>query len=382
LCRKAIYFWVASAQENRLTMRLLLVTGSYPPMRCGVGDYSHNLAKALAAVSCTRVGVLTSFAAGPDGDKEGISIFPLIKRWSLIELPAIVKAIRSWSPDIVHIQYPTQGYGDGFLPWLLPMVCFLLGKRVVQTWHEAYGRRVAPKLFLQAVIPGGLVLVRSNYRDDLPKVLHWAFWNKRVTFIRNASPFPKLELSNEDAGILKRRYLRARRRLIVFFGFVYPNKGAELLFEIADPASDQIVIAGEVVEGSDYHQKIMLLASEYPWSGKATVTGFLDPTAIAELLAVADAVILPYRSGGGDWNTSIHAAVLQGTFVITTSTARRGYDEKHNVFYAGINDVQEMKSALNAYAGRRRNPDPDIDRDEWTDIANQHRSLYEAVLHG
>lgn len=361
-------------------MRVLLVTGSFPPMRCGVGDYSYSLAKALAVAPEIHVGVLTSVSGGKMGKIDGIEIFPVIKKWGLIEALKIIKIIRHWSPDIVHIQYPTQGYSNGFLPWVLPIIAFMLRKKVVQTWHEGYGRRSAPKLLLKAIIPGGLVVVRPQYKDSLPISLRWALWNKQYVFIRNASPFPKIDLDEKTKVDLREQYLKGQKRLIVFFGFVYPNKGAELLFEIADPDSDQIVIAGEIVEASEYQQKIMKLATAKPWLGKVTVTGFLLPADIAALLAISDAVVLPYRVGGGEWNTSIHAAVLQGTFVITTSMSRHGYDEKLNTFYAKVDEVQEMKSALDTYSGTRRKNDPYFDRDEWKEIANKHISLYRALL--
>lgn len=346
-------------------------------MRCGVGDYSYGLAKALASDPASHIGVLTS----DRGEKtDSLEVFPVIKEWSLLEVLKVIKTIRHWSPDIVHIQYPTQGYGQGFLPWVLPLIAFMMRKRVVQTWHEGYGRRSAPKLFLKAIVPGGMVVVRPQYKEELPISLRWALWNKQYVFIRNASPFPKIDLDEKVKSRLKKQYVKGQKRLIVFFGFVYPNKGVELLFEIADPASDQIVIAGEIVEDSEYQQEIMKLATTQPWAEKVTVTGFLHPTDIAALMTIADAVILPYRVGGGEWNTSIHAAVMQGSFVITTSESRHGYDEKHNIFYATVDDVQEMKSALDIYAGTRREEDPDIDRDEWKEIADKHYTLYESLL--
>jgi len=361
-------------------MRVLLITGSFPPMRCGVGDYTHHLGKALAAIPEISVGVLTNTCCGKIGKVDNIECFPVIKAWNISESLKIIKIIRQWSPDVVHIQYPTQGYGSGFLPWLLPLISYALGKKVVQTWHEVYGRRSAWKLFLKAIIPGGLVVVRPEFKDILPSSLHWSLWNKQYAFIRNASPIPKADHDETAKADLRRHYLKGQKQLLVFFGFVYPNKGVELLFEMADPALSQIVIAGAIVEDSDYHNKIISLASSAEWSGKVSVTGFLPSSDIAALLAIADAVILPYRTGGGEWNTSIHAAVLQGTFVITTASTAKGYDEKNNVFYAKVDDVQEMKTALQLYAGKRRQYDDDIDRDEWQQIANKHRLLYDRIV--
>lgn len=371
---------MVGAYKIGLNMRVLLVTGSFPPMRCGVGDYTYSLAEALAVDPDIHVGVLTSISGGEMSKAAGIEVFPVTKNWSFFEALKVIKTILHWSPDIVHVQYPTQGYGNGFLPWVLPMISFLMGKKVVQTWHEGYGRRDALKLFLKSVVPGGLVFVRSQYEKNLHPHLRWALWKKKTVLIPNASAIPRVDLDERETDALKKKYLKKQKRLVVFFGFVYPHKGVELLFEIADPASDQIVIAGEIAEEGVCRHEIMRRASTESWSGKVTITGFLPVADVAALLAVADAVILPFRSGGGEWNTSIHGAVLNGAFVITTSLTQKGYDKKRNVYFAKVDDIQEMRSALAVYAGTRREYHADIDRDEWRQIADKHRALYESLL--
>lgn len=363
-----------------MNMRILLATGSFPPMKCGVGDYSQNLSDALAADNRFRVGILTSTIGAGRDKVENIEVFPVIKKWGLIETLKVIKIIRNWSPDIVHIQYPTQGYGKGLLPWILPMIAFLMGKKVVQTWHEGYSLGSIFKLFLISIIPSVLVFVRPRYKECLHPMLFWALWGKNSVFIPNASTIPGIVLDEQIKNILKNKYLNNQKRLIVFFGFVYPSKGVELLFEIADPASDQIVIVGEINNESEYSKKIMKHALVEPWLGKVTITGFLSIPDVAELLVVADAVILPFRTGGGEWNTSIHGAVLNRTFVITTSLTKRGYNNKYNIYFAKIDNIQEMKLALNTYAGKRRVYDADIDMDEWGKIAKQHFLLYENFL--
>ncbi|HEY4964239.1 MAG TPA: glycosyltransferase [Candidatus Saccharimonadales bacterium] len=372
---------MAGAQKDSLSMKVLLITGSYPPLACGVGDYSCNLAKSLAALPDIRVSVLTSIGGGKDHDKEdGVEIFPIIKSWRIAEAIKVVKVIWRISPDIVHIQYPTQGYKDELLPWLLPIIAFLMGNKVVQTWHEIYINRVDRKLLLKAIVPGGLVVVRPQYREQLHPKVQKILRNTKISFIRNASAIRKRVLSEREQIEEKRKYVKRQKRLVVFFGFLYPPKGVELLFDIADPDLDQIVIAGQFGGDGDYNQKIIDRASMNPWAGKVTITGFLSSDDVAALLAVADAVILPFRTGGGEWNTSIHSAVLQGAFVLTTSQSSCGFDKKHNVYYSEIDNIQEMKSALSNYAGRRREYDPEIDRDEWLKISTDHYSLYEALL--
>lgn len=361
-------------------MKILLTTGTFPPGKCGVGDYSYSLAKALAQDRDIDVAVLTGASCGDVEAPERFEVYPVIDQWRLVETLKVIRIIGRWSPDIVHIQYPSQGYVKRLLPLFLPMIAYLMGARVVQTWHEAYSRRHALEFLLKAVVPSRIVVVRPNYRKELRPLFRWIATKKKFVFIRNASSIRRVVLEDAEKDELRVRYLRGQNRLVVFFGFVYPHKGVEQLFEIANPVSDHIVIAGEVREGDAYRKSIIERASQDPWQGKVTVTGFIPARDVAALLAVADAVVLPFRIGGGEWNTSIHASVLQGTFTITTSLTRNGYDKKNNIYYAKPNDTQEMKSALQAHAGTRREQNAELDGDEWQQIAMEHRALYESLF--
>lgn len=363
-------------------MRILLVTGSFPPMRCGVGDYCLQLANALAVDASVQVGVVTSTLATGAEVNDGVEVFPVINRWTILEAQRIVKVIKSWAPDVVHIQYPSQGYREGFLPWVLPLIAFIMGKKIVQTWHEGYSRRDAPRLILKAIVPSCLVFVRPRYVESLHPQLRWVLWRKKTEFIPNASAIPRADLDLDQLSEIKQLYAKGQKRLVAFFGFVYPHKGVDLLFEIADPASDHIVIAGPIDASSIYGKEILRKASAEAWRGKVTIAGFLLPKDAASLLACADAVVLPFRTGGGEWNTSIHGAVLNGTFVITTSLVENGFSKKRNVYYANVDHVLEMKAALEKYGGRKRDRDFSFDQGGWVEIANRHYLMYKKFLAG
>ena len=330
-------------------MRILLITGSFPPMKCGVGDYSYNLAKGLIANHRVKVAVLTSELCLINNKIDGIELFPVIKRWRFQEIIKVIKIIQYWSPDIIHIQYPTQGYSNGFLPWLLPIISFFMRKKVVQTWHEPYGRRNiigrrnTIKLSLKLIVPFKLIVVHSDYKiKNIPNIVRWMLLQKKPIFISNASAIPKSEHNSQTKNMIKEKYLGSQKRLIVFFGFIYSHKGVELLFDIADPTIDQIVIAGEIDKNGKDYQDILKLASTDLWLGKVNITGYLSTNDVAILLAVADAVILPFRLGGGEWSTSIHAAVLSGAFTISTSTTQNGYDRRRNLYFSKIDNIEEV----------------------------------------
>ena len=362
-------------------MKVLLVTGSFPPIKCGVGDYSENVARALARYSSVQVGVLTSKAVSTANVPDGVELFPLIERWSIGEANKAIGVIRRWKPDIVHVQYPTRGYGTGKLPWFLPILAFTMGVRVVQTWHGGYGIGIRDlvKFCLKMVVPSKVVVVYQEYEAIFHPFLHALVRWKQPGFIANAPAIPRIVLETNERELVRARYARADRRLIVFVGFVFPYKGVELLFEIANPTIDQIVIAGEI-GSAEYLTSLETLARSESWKGHATITKAVSLEELASLLQVADAVVLPFREGGGDWNTSLLGATANGAFVVATSRNEHGYDVRRNVYFARVDDVEEMRAAVNAHAGTRRQYDAQIDGDPWSRVARDHEVLYDNIV--
>lgn len=361
-------------------MRVLIVTGSFPPDRCGVGDYTASLYRKLAVDPRVEVAVLTS-ARGPlqEPVADEPNVFRSMRSWRLDQAGALLRVVREWAPDIVHIQYPTQGYAGAALPWFVPHLARLSGAQVVQTWHEPYSRSSALRLLIQTTLRCAVVVVRPDYRDLLHRWLRWVFAGKRLRYIRSASTLPPCTANEVELDELRQRLLRGRRRLIVFFGFLYPHKRVELLFEVADPATDAIVIAGAIDPTDAYAARIAQLAATPPWNGHATLLGYLPAPEVTALLAAADAVVLPFQLGGGDWNTSIHAATQEQAFVLTTSNTAAGFDAGQNVYFARPDDVPDMKAALARHGGRRRGGST-ARPDAWAWIANEHVELYGELL--
>lgn len=356
-------------------MRVLLVAGAFPPLHCGIGDYTARLAEELASDEGTKVAVLTK-EASKDVLLKGVEIFPVVKNWAMSDLPVIVKVMRGWKPDLVHIQYPSQGF-TRHLPSFLPIICWLMRVKVVQTWHESYRWRAWAHFLVLYAAGKGLIFVRPNYLDLLPRVFRGLVKMRQWAFIPNATALPTSTLAPEKKLLLRSQYLNGRKRLIVYFGFVYPNKGIERLVDIADPATDALVIAGATPD-TVYADQLKGLVDSGAWAGHARVTGFMDAEDAADLLAVADAVVLPFLDGGGEWNTSIHSGLAQGTLVITTALEPRGDEPERNLFTAPINDTEAMRAALNLLAGRKMAL---TGRDlKWEDIAVRHRDFYQRFV--
>ena len=358
-------------------LKVLYVTGSYPPMLCGVGDYTAKLVSEISKNSKCTIGVLTSIGAAVSGNKflesQNVQIFPIINGWRFLELPKLVRAVCRFKSDIVHIQYPTLGYEKSWMPYFLPLLLKILGLKVVQTWHEPPTRY---RFFPNAVTKDNLIGVEPDYLKQMLPRYSLLVRRKSSCYIPVGASIPRIRLTDEERSSIKNMYVGRERKMVAFFGFAYPTKSVEELFKIADPERDTLVLLTKLdAINNPYHKKIMNYFASGIWAGKVVVTGFLSADDVARALCAADAVILPFQHGVGMRNTSFLAARLQGTFTITTSRCTQGYENETNVFYAQPGDIQAMRSALSIYVGRRRESDFHAPFD-WKNIVDAHLSLY------
>lgn len=352
-------------------MRVLFVSGSYPPEFCGVGDYTQKLARSLARVPGAAVAVMTTRHAERPTDSL-VTIFAPFDSWKSSGLREVFRILRTWRPDVVHFQFPSQGF-LGYRPHFLPLIMRLFGVRVFQTWHEPYAKAQKKLFFLQLVGACGLVFVRPNYLQLVPDSFRKFISLVPSRVILNSSSLPKSMITPVERTALRQSLADGQRRIIVFFGFLYPHKGIESLFDIANPESDMLIIAG-AVRDPQFLTELSALAEARGWGNHIRFTGFLPTDDAANLLAVADAVVLPFAGGGGEWNTSIHAALAQGTLVITTSLTARGDEPQRNLYTAAPDAIEEMRQALDRLAGRRIEPSP-IET-QWQEIAAAHLEFY------
>ena len=274
---------------------------------------------------------------------------------------------------MVHIQYPTHYYRE--IQWVLPMLARIANGPVVQTWHEYYSSRSWPSV-LNAALPGGLVVVRPNYSGENAGVVSLADPAQGVPLHPERLVDPCGPADRSERAATRSKMGAPGGGLIVYFGFASPAKGIESLFEIADPQHHRLVLICDLSAADAYQASILALVNRGDWAGKVLVTGFLPPEEAGRLLATADAAVFPFRDGGGEWNSSIHGAAAQGTFVLTTSRERRGYDAGKNIHYAMPGDLEEMRQALREHIGERNPAAIETPTAGWNAIADSHVELY------
>lgn len=352
-------------------MRVLMVSPAYPPDRCGVGDYTCHLAERLARRGRVQLGVLT---ASPQAQRESEGPELLHASHGRVSAGALSGAIRAFRPDLVHIQYPTRRDISPFVPFLARRIHRL---PVVQTWHEHYSEcgLVTPANLLGLDV---LIHVRADLPARLPPRIARCLAGRPVLHIPNGRTIPAVVMSAAEREDERRR-LSGGRPIVAFLGFAYPNKGAHLLFEIADPERHHLLFVGELDPGNDYQRAILETSRSGPWAGHVTSTGYLPAVEAGRMLAACDAAVFPFPDGVGDWNTSVNAALASGTLVLATARdeARHGYDAERNLLLAPCGDVGALRAGLAAHLGSRRAARP---HDDWEDIAAQHEKVYANIL--
>lgn len=337
-------------------------------MRCGVGDYTAQLVGALTGMPGIDIGVLTSTGAA-ESPHRCDAFFPVMEHWGLAALPVFLTILDQFRPDIVHLQYPAS-FGRVFLPNFLPLICKFRGIRVVQTWHEhpIYSQVV------NAAALDALVVIDPDYPGGYRQPYLSIVRKTPCFYIPIGANIPKARALPDRQRRIRERCNSVDKRLLAYFGFVGSSKGVELLFQVADPRTDRIVLICDLNPLDTYQAKILYLAESEPWKGNCFITGYLPDIEVAEVLDTADVALFPFIAGSTPRNGSVLAARLQGTPVITTHQRLRGYNASEHVFYVAPGDLEGMRHAIGYCGGKHLDGARSVIG--WDEIADRHCSLY------
>ncbi len=135
------------------------------------------------------------------------------------------------------------------------------------------------------------------------------------------------------------------RRRLLFFGFIRPYKGIDVLLQALAKVPDvHLTIAGEFWGGS---QPYIKLIDDLALTDRvAILDGYVPADDLSALIIQADAVVLPYKQGTASWNVSL--AHAYGTPVVATTAGSMGVQVHHDIdgLLCKPNDVQSLAAVL------------------------------------
>ena len=311
-------------------MKIGLVTGEYPPLRGGIGDYT----RAIAVNLCKRghsVRVITDQrCVKPDSHSIRPTVHPIVSsQWGWLDLWRVRRA--SADLDIVNIQYQAAAYGA-----MRPPIHFLSHITVpptAVTFHDLRPPYLFPKAgaFRERAIrtlsrsAAGVVLTNAEdyqhcrSQEGMPPLAE----------IPIASNIPCAPPATFSASAWRaNRGISTEELVLGYFGFLNASKGGETLMHAvaalrADGLPVRLVLIGGHTGSSDqtnavYAQHASNLARELGIADHILRTGYLSPPETSAAILSCDLMVIPYRDGVSFRHGSFLACLAHGRATVTT----------------------------------------------------------------
>jgi glycosyltransferase involved in cell wall biosynthesis len=397
--------------------RIGLVGGYLDPTRDGVADYTRRLAVYLGRTGLEPVVATThEWARAAGGSAVGVT-----DRWDVRGIAAAAWALRRLDLDLVHVQFAPSVFGFSRAVGLLPLV---LPRRVpvVVTLHE-YGvwsgrgrsHRVRSALWSAAECRGyadreTLLLAPRAARLLIPSPEPLDLL--RARFQGHAPPTlevpigPNVEVPTGDRARARaevRRELGAApdAPLVVFFGFLHPEKALDRLIAAvalvrAQRPGTQLMLIGGAQSHSvpdaaarRLRRELEQVAAACGGTDQVHFTGYLPDSEVARLLQAADAAAFPFNAGVTRKSGSLLAALAAGVPVVATAPPGevRAPTEVDGVLRVPPRDTAALADALGrvladpALAGRLSAAGRAVAATRsWEAIAAAHAEVYARVL--
>lgn len=399
-------------------MKVCLLSGEFPPMQGGVGDFTREIGLALNRLGATVSVLCSSKAVRPDGgqvgpgggsvlERDGLSlqVFPVIERWDFSCWSRIGEFIGNSRPEILNIQYQTAAYqmhsAINLLPWRLS-----LSKdrpRVVVTFHDLKLPYLLPKAGpLRRWVTGALArgcdaAIVTNVEDRMDAERYHAS-NLRL-FPIGSNIEPQAPPGYDRAVWRERRGVQPGETLLCYFGFLNETKGGETLFR----ALTRLVDAGEPVKllmiggkfgSSDptnvaYLRQMESLIADLDLVDRVLWTGYVDGPEVSASFWAADICVMPYRDGVSFRRGTLMAALAHSMPIISTYPQVEISEivEDQNMALVPSGDVEVLAdkirevAAMHSLRARLAQGAEELSRlFSWEAIAESTLELYQQLL--
>ncbi len=284
----------------------------YPPMHCGVGEYTRMLVSALKSVApWTRITVFTSTLIGeePWVDEElGVDVIPSFAEKGLdySKLPDLIA--ERGRVDILHVEheYGIFGTSKELINILERLEDEGLVKKTVITMHSVlhpYSGRLEEISFQRELNRFDAVIVHSvlqefelQWQGIEPRRIHRI---PHGTLINPYLGYPK-NLLARSLGLNEEKL---RGLVLVVPGFLRLDKGLDVLFNAIGYMGDlnsTIVVAGEPQDKSI----IELIEDARTRLNIVLIEKYLSNEEILRVIGLADILVLPYKDKPGIYSVS------------------------------------------------------------------------------
>ena len=367
---------------ERMTKRILVISGAFPPMRMAEANHTLHLCQHLAQHG-VDVDLLTSH--GAMAEDLPFNVHPIMRDWSWLEVPRFARFVRQCAPDAVLMIYIGFIYNDHPMSTFAATIC----KRVlpempfVTQFENVMGVRADKcslavrairKLAIRWAGAEGVDYEFGTLLRDSDGVIvlggrHEAWFAERYPPMAKKCtlipPPPITKMSDRGSEVsrqLGRQLLGIKPHEfgLVYFGYIFENKGLETLLRALHRVRSRghdarLVIAGGVPahlheERSSYAKQLEELARTLGFVNEVVWTGQCDwnKDDASLYLHAADVCVLPFDDGVSMNNSTFAAAAAHGLPIITTRgrSLERFFLHEDNVFLCPPRDPDSLATAI------------------------------------
>lgn len=329
-------------------MKILLITGSFPPDVCGTAEYTLRLSESL-----NRTGIATE-------------IFHE-KQWGLAQLPSLLRDIDTIKPDLIHMQYPTTGYGHALGPQGIALF-----RPLIVTLHEASQSHVLRQASLYPFLLRSRHFIFNNRYEQrhVTRIAPWIAGKSSVIPI--------------GSNICLAHNRVKQPATLTCFGIVRPEKGLEDVLE-----------ATALLRKRGCEVRVRIVGALMPkWEGyyerlRSRAAGLsiewhigLDNQLLSAMLAESTLAYLPFPDGASERRSSLIAMLMNQSCVLTTIGPHTPADMLNCVIpvQSPLEAADRIERLLGNHSEVSRFGELGAayaKRFDWDTIAQQHKEIYQ-----
>ncbi|ESP63122.1 putative glycosyl transferase [Smithella sp. ME-1] len=350
--------------ENKpIKIRLIMVSGDFPPRISGVGDYAWHIAR-TASVMGAAVTVITTKNqyAQESFPNDNLDIRPIMDMWQFNEAKKLFRILdESDDRSIVNIQYNCPfTYGRRLLINFLPAMIrtFYPKIKVVVTMHGFWEQSLKFRLRALPMMRAAHGVI---YVDRLNKMMikkYSGLPENRLMFIPIAGNILPIPCTTELRNTWRRELqLKDTDTAIAFFGGIGRNKGFEYLIEALEIARNRkrmqvivLAIGGfhSDVMGNSYQTEITNLINKLGMDKYVRILESLNSKDVSKYLHAADIAVYPFLNGVGENSGSMLAALAHGLPTIITKGPANdsSFTDRLGVFMVPSKNAEELANVI------------------------------------
>jgi glycosyltransferase involved in cell wall biosynthesis len=307
-----------------------VITGEYAPARGGVADYTHAVARALAAAG-DEVHVWAPSVGSDLVSDPGVHLHPLPEGFGPRGLLGLSRELsRLPGPKRILVQYVPHAFGMRalnvpFCAWVAALrdaEVWVMFHEVALPWHSVRRWKVNVGAAVTRIMANLLVAradrVFISTRSWVPMLRGMApYWRGEPTWLPIPSNVPA-SVSNvtRESARSHFRPWPSGTKVVGHFGSC-----GSLMVPLLRVAVGSVLNAEPdriaLIVGRGSEAFVRGLEADSRWRGRVTATGELELSEIAERLLACDVLIQPYPDGVSTRRTTVMAGLALGVPVVT-----------------------------------------------------------------